>query len=239
MGSHLLKKLSATAIPHEQIHNTCFHPGDTVYHLASYGNIYGQNDVREILRANLVEPMGMVDAGARLVYLSSQSVKLKVQTPYTRAKRAMEEFLLAIGGHCVIRPFTIVGIGDSPKHLVPTLIDSVLHGTEIEFASWPTHDYIDVEDVVEAIVNLAPHDGLFEAGSGRVHSNAEVLGIVEKVTGGTVNAKFATSLRPYDVRIYPSADGSGRIHGWAPKKTLEESISEQVRETIRREGVSA
>lgn len=162
------------------------------------------------------------------VYISSSSVHLKIQTPYSRMKKAAEEIVQATRSACIIRPYSITGVGEQREHLIPTLIRSCLYGEAVDFVTWPHHDYIDVEDVVEAILNLSPHPGIYEVGSGRGYSNQQVLEIVEHTTGKKANVSVVDGLRPYDTVDWLCRDISARKFGWKPRKTLVDSIQEMV-----------
>jgi nucleoside-diphosphate-sugar epimerase len=93
------------------------------------------------------------------------------------------------------------------------------------------HDYIDVDDVVEGILNLSylGIKGIYELGSGKSHSNQEVLEIVEKVTGKKANINKVDTLRSYDTKDWKSTNLKARGYGWLPKKSLEQSIREMVK----------
>jgi hypothetical protein len=110
------------------------------------------------------------------------------------------------------------------------LIDAAYTGKEVDFTPEPTHDFIDVEDVVEGIINLSEHSarGVFELGTGIKTTNFEVLELVEKITEKKVKARFIDNLRPYDNKDWVSTNFKSRSYGWLPKKTLEQSITEMV-----------
>ena len=169
------------------------------------------------------------------MYLSSSSVNLRFQTVYSRAKRAAEEVLLALletegFPAIIIRPFSVTGVGEQPAHLIPTLISSCFTGAPVDFVPEPTHDFIDVEDVVDgimALVNKAAH-GIFSLGSGKQYSNAEVLEIVESLSGRKANIKIVDSMRPYDTDDWVSTSQDMSDSGWQPSKSLEQSIAEMI-----------
>lgn len=209
----------------------------------------GHKDAFEMLRANIEDLawiLSQARASARLysiesfVYLSSSSVTLPVQTPYSRTKRAAEEMIQALPiPHCIVRPFSVTGVGEQKAHLIPTLISSCFEGTEVKFVPGPTHDYVDVEDVVNGLITLADNKaiGIFEFGTGIATSNQQVLEIVEKMTGKKANIRAVESLRSYDnANWYSTNLRSARAHGFRITKTLEDSIKEMVEdyETKRR-----
>jgi len=212
IGSHLYKRLP-NAIPVPRYARAIGANGDRVFLLGTYGNRYGQNDIAEMIRVNVPR-----EVYGRIVYVSSSSVHLEVQTPYSHTKKAAEEVLLAQGKHCIVRPYTVVGTGDH-GHLIPELIESCLTGKEMDFVPWPEHDYIDVEDVVDAILTLPP--GIHEVGSGVGRTNQQVRDMVEQITGKKANVRIVGGLRPYDTKNW-------RAPFCAARKSLEKSISEMV-----------
>lgn len=243
VGKHLVKTVSDVfAIPHDLIDVTKILPFNTFYFLSSYGNLWGQNDINEIVKANLLDIHHCIKEASKVsftsfVYMSSSSVTLEYQTPYSRMKRAAEEMLLSymeIGKLpiCIIRPFSITGVGEQKHHLIPTLIRAAYSGESIDFVPNASHDFIDVSDVVSAIHNLVKHNakGIFEVGNGKKIPNHEVKSIVEKVTKKKIKVNPVESLRPYDTNDWFSVNYKARTWGWMPKKTLEQSIIEMVKD---------
>lgn len=241
LGKHLSKKVDCIAIPHEEIQDKKLKPFDHLYYLASYGNLIDQTDVQSIIKANIRDVISVLDKAIEhdfksFVYISTSSVKLRTQTTYSRAKRAIEEILLAYLERynkpiCIIRPFSITGIGEQQQHLIPTLIRSCMENEQINFVEAPKHDFIDVDDVVNGILNLSDHSarGIFELGTGISYSNREVLDIVEKVTGKKAKVNVVSALRNYDTDQWVSNNFRARSWGWMPTKDLELSIREMVK----------
>lgn len=226
-------------VPHDELSTIKPIPYDYFYFLSSYGNLASQTETDKIIKANLSDVINVLNASDKnfksFVYFSSSSVKLQHQTVYSRAKRAAEEVLLSFIESqqlpiCIIRPYSVTGVGEQPQHLIPTLIRSCLLGERINFVPEPTHDFIDVSDVIEGVINLSFNKakGIFELGSGKKYSNAEVLALVEKETGKKANINLVPSLRAYDNPNWVSTNFRSRSWGWIPQKTLEQSIHEMV-----------
>lgn len=232
--------LDITHIPHDKIQSTKLTPFDYFYFLSSYGNLASQQDENEIYKANVEDLISILSKirtfkFKSFVFISTSSVMLKTQTTYSRTKRAAEELLLAfMEKHdlpvCIIRPFSVTGVGEQKEHLIPQLIESCMTGKLINFVSEPTHDYIDVEDVSEGILMLsrAHARGIFQLGTGIKTSNEQVLAMVEEVTGKKANINRVPSLRAYDNQEWVSTNFRARGFGWTPKKSLEQSITEMV-----------
>lgn len=246
LGSRLKQKLMAdtpldyTHIPHNQIQTTTIKPFDYFFFCSSYGNLASHTNEEEIYKANIEDLLHVLFQVKNMkfksfVYISSSSVKLKTQTTYSRTKRAAEEILLAMMEKhklpiIIIRPFSITGVGEQSEHLIPKLIRSCLYGDKIDFVGSPTHDFIDVDDVAEGILNLVNHQakGIFELGTGESYSNHDVLTLVEIATGKNAKINPVTGLRSYDNEHWVSNNFNARRFGWLPKKTLGDSIKEMV-----------
>lgn len=244
LGKHLLTSLEGEVlpIPHELIYATKLQDFHHFYFLSSYGNMHGQDDVEMTLKANLLDLIHMIREANKyqfdsFVYMSSSSVKLEVQTPYSRAKKAAEEVLLTYMEKynlpiCIIRPMSITGVGEQKAHLIPKLINSCFTGEEMDFVPGATHDFIDVDDVVAALQNLTDHKlhGIFELGWGKQYTNQQVLKLVEKITGKKANIHVVDSMRSYDNPKWVSTNFKSRSWGWLPTKSLEQSITEMVKD---------
>lgn len=241
IGSHLFKSVpDLFPIPHDAIQNIEILPFDNFYYLSSYGNMWGQDDINETIEANTVDLIHILKQASKFqfksfVYLSTSSVKLDYQTPYSRSKNASEQILLAYMEKyklpiCIIRPFSVTGLGEQKEHLIPKLINSCMTGELVNFVPTATHDYIDVQDVVSAIIQLSKRSvhGIFELGLGNMVSNQEVLELVEKTTRKKANINIVESLRPYDNTDWFSTNYKARSWGWLPKVTLKDSIKSMV-----------
>lgn len=245
LGKHLLKALKGkdvVCIPHDKIASYKFEPYDYFYFLSTYGNMHFHEDSVKIFKANIIDLISILKkTGGQtfksFVFISTSSVKLRTQTMYSRSKKAAEEILLSCmekykAPICIIRPFSITGIGEQKEHLIPTLIKSCMTGELVNFVPSPVHDFIDVSDIISGILNLSQHSakGIFELGTGKQYTNQQVLEIVEKATGKKANINIVDRLRDYDNENWRSINYRARSYGWLPKKSLEQSIKEMVAE---------
>lgn len=229
IGSHLMKRLpTAQSLAHHEI-SFGNYSSEKIFFLSTYGNMIHQVVHGYIIQANVVDLITVVKRGLNgwICYMSTSSVKLPIQTPYSRAKRAGEEILQALPEikSCIVRPYSVTGVGEQKEHLIPTLIRSCMTGEEMPFDPYPVHDFIDVEDVVDGLVKLSEtkETGVFEFGSGVPFSNKDVKKIVENICDRKANVKEVKGLRPYD----SSAWCCYQPH-FTPRKTLRKSIEEMV-----------
>ena len=243
IGSRLVQSLDHfTPIPHEEIHTFKYKHYDKFFFLSTYGNMAFHDDDKKIYKANVSDLLDVLDATnftedfKSFVFLSTSSVRLPRQTMYSRTKKAAEELLLSYmekysAPICIIRPFSVTGIGEQKEHLIPTLIRSCIDGELINFVPNAVHDFIDVDDVVSGILNLSDNSakGIYELGTGEQHSNQQVLEIVQEATGKQANINPVGSMRPYDTTNWMSTNYKARGYGWLPKKSLKQSIEEMVK----------
>lgn len=233
VGRHLKEKLNEfVTIPHDEISQ--FSPKevfDTFYYLASYGNLYHQKDIKETITANLTQPfltaLKAYIYSKSFIFMSSSSVTLPHHTTYSASKQLCEELLNDLG-LTNVRPYSITGVGEQKEHLIPTLIRAAFTGETIPFVSYPTHDFIDVEDVVDALLFISKNrlTGTYELGNGKPVSNIDVLLLVQEITNKKIHFQEVDDLRPYDTEDWYCKDNT--LDGWKPKKTLVQSITEMV-----------
>jgi len=213
---------------------------DIVYDLAAYGNYHDQKDPQETYRANVMRVLTMLDQANQdqmFILTSSNAVKLDHKTYYTASKLALEGLAQAFTNEkglkiACVRPFSITGIGEQKRHLIPKLIDSCLNGTQMPFVPEPAHDFLDVDDFVDALLMIAERGQMrgevYEIGSGKQYTNQEVREIVEDITGNSANVEIVKSMRSYDSREWRSNNGRIASLGWEPKKDLRQSIEEMI-----------
>lgn len=214
-----------------------------VFDCAAYGNLSSQRDnPHEIYNANLlrvIESINNLPKDVPFIFVSTSSVLRPKQNLYSLSKRAAEDYIkLAVEDRgikaAIIRPYAITGVGEQEEHLIPTLIRSCLNGEEMPFVGWPVHDFIDVEDVVDAMLIIKEMGKLngevYEVGRGIQYTNQEVLDMVEKVSGRQANTKETFGMRSYDSKEWFANTTTIKNLGWEPEKSLEQSIKEMVNE---------
>lgn len=241
VGKRLVKELGdVVRVPHKYIHKTDFSPATRVFFLSTYGNLAHHDDIGEIVKANVTDLAHTLetidwDNIESFVFFSTSSVKLRIQTAYSRTKKAAEELLLAYmekydAPITIIRPLSITGVGEQPEHLIPVLIDSIENDKPINLVPYATHDFIDIDDVVAGTINLSSNRarGIFELGRGSSYTNLQILRIVERLLGKQAQVNFVDSMRPYDNEEWISTNFKSRGWGWSPKKSPEDSIREMI-----------
>lgn len=232
IGNHLVEHLSSEPI---RLGRQGFVPNgvDVLFDLASFGNMANQEGDGRIYRANLmrvIEENSWID-DEKWIFVSTSSVMLPTKTAYSMSKKAAEEYLQSSGKKvAIVRPFTIIGPGEQSNHLIPKLIDSCLNGTEMPFVSAPVHDFLHVDDFVEALLTVkdnAQFKGeVYEVGSGMEHSNMDILTMVSDITGREPNIKIVDSLRAYDNKSWRANNERISTLGWKPKRSLYQTIKE-------------
>lgn len=234
IGRHLTEKLDDfISIPHGELDTITPQECDTVFYLASYGNLYHQIDEKEIVKANLLQPydLALKTKCRSFVYISTSSVNLNTQTHYSATKLLAEKLLPKANTHvAIVRPYSITGVGEQAEHLIPTLIRAAYSGEKIKFVPDPVHDFVDVEDFVDALLFIANtgFKGVYEVGNGQPVSNQEVKDLVELVTKKKINTENVSTLRSYDAKDWYCKDDTLKNLGWEPQKSLAESILEMV-----------
>ena len=162
---------------------------------------------------------------------------------YGRTKNAGErmvaQFAEQAGVQAIVaRIFNVIGTRETNPHIVPEVIGQLRRG-ELPLRVGnlePRRDYTDVRDTAAALDGLLAHaDGrydVFNVGSGRSVSGAELVLMCEQLTGGSIEIQVEERrLRARD-RAELVAD-SERLHeltGWHPVYSLRETLSELLAE---------
>jgi nucleoside-diphosphate-sugar epimerase len=234
IGSRLLKRLvgqNTVCIPHTDIASRKLEePAARFFFLSTYGNLVHHENWKMAVQSNVLDMVSMLEqCRSRFVYVSTSSVGLAVQTMYSRLKRSAEEILLTLAdiGHPVfiVRPYSVTGVGEQKDHLIPRLINSCYTGEQMPLYPFGVHDYIDIEDLLDGLLEISQKDegGVFELGRGIRVDNDEVRKIVESVTGRKTNVVLNMTGRSYDNPTWFCQNPATK-----PKKTLRKSIEEMV-----------
>jgi UDP-glucose 4-epimerase len=133
----------------------------------------------------------------------------------------------------VLRFFTVYGSWDAGSRLVPTLMLAALAGRPVRLTRpGLCHDWIHVEDVVEACIRGATSPGvsgeILNIATGRQSSNEEVAAIVERLSGrplAMLSDPFPA--RPWDTeRWVADVSKARRLLGWSASYDLAAGLAE-------------
>ncbi len=236
IGTHLCQKIEASYLKHEDILPYHSYNAKKLFFLSTYGNMAHHDNHGLMIKANVRDLLTVISVfDGWVCYMSSSSVNLPVQTSYSRTKRAAEEILQALPElkSCIIRPYSVTGVGEQKEHLIPTLIRSCMEGEPMDFVPDATHDFVDVEDVVSGMMILSKIEarGIYEFGNGIAYTNGVVKDIVEDVTKRKATIrKTLTSLRDYDDQNWCCTNHNDYFQ---PTKSLRASITEMVEQYHR------
>lgn len=218
-----------------------------IIHMAAYGNIITQSDDDETIQANYINLYNLLKASKDVEYemfvnFSTSSVSLPHDTFYSATKAAGERLCHAYANKynkniLSVRPFTVIGVGEPPQHLIPTLIRSCLEGERIQFVGEPVHDFIGVNDFVDAlriVIEGWNLKGEVEIGTGIKTTNEEILKIVESVTGKKANIIRVDNMRNYDTMDWVSNPVLIRKLGWRQQETITTIVTDMVNDYVKR-----
>jgi nucleoside-diphosphate-sugar epimerase len=233
IGSHLVAKLESLEHKVIRLDRTGNLPEqvDYLFDLASYGNFHFQTDHVEIFNANVIRLLKLLRQVKKIkgiVLTSSSSVLLPEITFYSASKIAVETISRAFNLPIVTaRPSTIIGTNEPGHHLIPTLINSCFTSKQMDFVASPIHDFLSVDDYVEAIILMAKNakklkHKILNVSSGKSFSNAQIKEKVERIMTTPANIRLVKNLRSYDStkwKVKPSRELFDL--GWKPKQKID------------------
>ena len=183
---------------------------------------------------------------ARLIYLSSylygnpsklpipESTPLVANNPYALSKKLAEEvckFYAEFFGVriTILRPFNVFGPGQSEQFLIPSLINQVLTGNRIHVKDLePRRDYIYISDLIGAIINAIdrPLDfDIFNIGMGVSYSVAELISIIQDISGTHLAVQSAGERRPEEVMdTQADIQKAMKLLSWSPQYSLRSGL---------------
>ncbi len=181
-----------------------------IYHLATYGGFAFQQDTRNIINANLLGTINLLQACEKTGF--DCFVNTGSSSEYGLKTEPMKEsdLTVPIGDYGVskvaatlfcqsearrkklpvvtLRLFSPYGNWDDPKRFIPYVIKSFLRGQRPELSTpAAVRDYIFIEDVLDfyqGIVNRPKLKGdILNVGSGIQHTIGEVAATIARLTG--------------------------------------------------------
>ncbi len=130
-----------------------------------------------------------------------------------------------------LRAFSVYGPGEGAQRFIPTLLRAAISGAPMPLVRGPRHDFIFVEDVVDACLCAArlatPPGAVFNIGSGVSTTNEAVVETARRVTGRPIpiaEAPYPSS--PADRSFWCADISAAREQlGWSPRHSLEEGLA--------------
>ncbi|MER3395949.1 MAG: NAD-dependent dehydratase [Acidimicrobiia bacterium] len=228
-----------------------------VFHLAALVAIpYSYAHPRAFFETNVTGTLNVAQASlengcTRMIHTSTSEVygtaqftpitedhPIKCQSPYAASKaaadRVVESFHLSFGLPAVtIRPFNTYGPRQSPRAIVPTIIDQLLEGDAVRLGNLdPQRDLTYVKDTVAGFLAAAKSEGVvgetINLGTGRAVSVGELASVlIEKVRPGARVVEDPVRKRPSRSEVgvlIASFEKARSLLGWEPKTSLSEGL---------------
>ena len=133
----------------------------------------------------------------------------------------------------VLRYGTVYGPGESPSHVIPTMIRAALAGDapEVEGDGSDEHDYVHIADAVDATMSALVRraDGVYNVGTGIGTTMIELASLIVWLTGG----KAAPLKRPADgnparASLILDTSRARSDLAFAPRHALADGLKEEV-----------
>jgi nucleoside-diphosphate-sugar epimerase len=135
----------------------------------------------------------------------------------------------------VLRLFSVYGRWESPSRFIPTAIRAALGGGEMALtAPGVRHDFVYVDDVVDAMLTAATANGVdgevINVGSGREWTNEEVVDAVQRLTGRVVRVRTGEyPAKTADTAHWVADVGkAAALLGWRPAHDLTSGLRETI-----------
>lgn len=187
---------------------------------------------------------------AKLIFLSSymygdagsdaiaETAPVSTKNPYALTKQFSEQLCELYSNNFsvetrILRPFNVYGPQQNETFLIPKIVREAqtlgkVHVKDLE----PRRDYVYIDDVVMAILQLIDYSGphrTFNIGTGRSHSVREVILMVQSLLGYPVEVKNDDVRRPGEIMDSVANNELARRElGWDPKFSLFDGLSRMV-----------
>ncbi|BBK29527.1 NAD dependent epimerase/dehydratase [Stella humosa] len=234
---------------------------DTVFHLAARISIpYSYEAPRDTFHVNALGTLNVLEAAQqagirRLVHTSTSEVfgsavtlpmaethRLKGQSPYAASKIAadklVESYVCAFGlPAVVVRPFNTYGPGQSPRAVIPAVIQQALAGGPVRLGTLtPRRDFTFVDDTVDGMIRAALADGVIgreiNLGTGQDIAIGELAERIIALVGQPCEIVAAAErMRPAASevdRLCSDNRLAGQLLDWRPRVSLEEGLSRTI-----------
>jgi len=257
ISSHLEKRLKDDGMIVEVMSDKDIHYSkklecDYLFRLSAYGNHYNQclynTDEWKMIEANILNLFQLLEFTKDVSYkvfinFSTSSVTLPIQTVYSATKHSGEYICEAFCQKyrkpiVSVRPYSVYGPGEADFRFIPTIINKGLNGDKPKVILEPRHDWIYVEDLINAVLLIVKNigilrDQLIPIGTGISWSNQEIVDIIDEIFKQyDDNYKeifydvLLKDLREYDTQEWVANISILKSLGWSQKYSLREGLIE-------------
>lgn len=232
---------------------------DAVIHLAAYGNdsSHDQSTTQGVIRTietNLIGTSHLINefirSKAKLFIFAGSSSEygeqpraMSIYTPldgknlYATTKSAISNILSHLTSledkqFRVIRLFSVYGEHEKHNRLIPTAFRCAIDGKTMPLGEG-VHDFVHISDVCETFLHVLTNPDcppVIHAATGIQYSNAEVIKLVEEVTGKKIHTKTVEKLRTFDTQCWVSDRDSIVVK---PKLSFKQGL-EQIWSTLKK-----
>lgn len=225
---------------------------DYILHLAAYGNMSHQKDIAMTVMANIIGTFNMLHESKNINYKafinfgsSSEYGKKEVamsekdltspETFYGASKVGATQLARVFARQyekpiVTVRPFSVYGPGEADFRFIPTVCRSIiLNNTFTLTSANSTHDWIYIDDFISGIHlvmdNIVQLSGkILNIGTGRMHTNKEVVELLKKVTGKQYMATVLKEQNDFESEVWMSDNTKISQLGFYPKVMLVEGL---------------
>lgn len=224
---------------------------DYIYHLAAYGNMSHQKDIAMIVMANIIGTFNMLNESQGVNYKAF--IQFGSSSEYGKKSQAMSEKDITMpdtfyGAAKVgatnlahtfakqfdkpittIRPFSVYGSGEADFRFIPTVCRSLILDQSFNLDEFGNHDWIYISDFIDGLFTVQEkinqlQGKIVNIGTGRMHSNKEIVQILEKIADKKALAVSINNQRPNDSEVWMASNQLLTSLGWYPKVMLQEGL---------------
>jgi UDP-glucose 4-epimerase len=223
-----------------------------VFHLAAIHFIpQCERDPIKTLETNVIGTQAVLNAvearpGCRIVFASTGDVYAPSTEPhherstvapmslYGLSKWTSERLVHRAGergvDYRIARLFNVFGPGDRVPHVLPDIVNGISRAGVLALGRLDAvRDYVYIDDVAQALVALAEHDGhdrTFNVGTGEGRSVRDLVDGVEAACGFTLSVRTDPSkVRPHERPVLVCDPGLARTAlGWSARTAFQDGL---------------
>lgn len=251
IATRLRKFLPFTPIPRNILYSQSLEAfvrrADVLIHMGSYGNNSWQSDETEMLKANTLVTLLLLQLCRQkkigtFIFIGTSSeygkkkipmredVALAPTTMYASTKACGSLLTHEFAKHLttvVVRPFSIYGEDEDDRKFIPTALRCLTNGQPFKLMKG-THDWVYVDDFCRAMILILKNSKKLSGdavniGTGIATTNADVVRLLETITG--VKARtIHTPAKGQDSPLWVADNKKLRRLGWKPSVSLKQGL---------------